>query len=145
MRPVFATCSSVIVTRPTGVLAEASMTFGAGNDPAVTKPSICPFFSASAALPSSASAIVTLSFSPNRSRYFSPSVAPKEPLPSRMVLPERSDSECAPLSPRMTKCIVSDGIGNSDRISEKRGLDRSLKGPLPAAAAETSEGGAVKT
>ena len=116
MRLDCAICSSVSEITLTGVDAAASTTLGAGKEPAVTNPSICPFLSAATALLSSASAISTLSDSPNISRYFAPSVAPKDPLPRRMLLPSRSAIEVLP-----------------SNIA------------LPSWASPTSDGGVVKT
>ena len=57
-------------------------------------------------------------------------------MPAKSVTPEPSD---------MTKCIVSDGIGNSARTSSKRGLPLSLNMALPPRASLISTGGVVKT
>lgn len=59
VRLVLATWSAESERTVTPTEAAASMTFGAGYEPAVTKPSIWPFFSAAPAFDNSESAMVT--------------------------------------------------------------------------------------
>ena len=44
--------------------------------------------------------------------YFAPSLAPKEPLPNKIVLPAISEKFFTPDFFDITKCIVKEGIGN---------------------------------
>ena len=129
----------------TPVDAAASITFGAGYEPAVTKASIWPFFRAGTAFDSSTSARVTLPSKPNSLRYFSPSLAPKDPLPRRTVFPSRSAKLLMPASARVTKCMVRDGIGNKARISSKAGSPFPSNIALPPCARRTRAGGVVNT
>ena len=57
-------------------------------------------------------------------------------MPAKSVTPLLSD---------MTKCMVSDGIGNSARISSNFGSPLPSKGPAAFCAEETSAGGVVNT
>ena len=141
----FLTCSSDSDRTVAPADAAASMTFGAGYDPAVTNPSICPFLSAGTALDNSTSANFTLPSRPNILRYFAPSFAPNDPLPRRIALPSMPAKSLTPEFLDITKCIVSEGIGNNALTSSNRGFDLSLNIAFPSRANFISTGGVVNT